>query len=647
MAQKSDEIKKLERRAKAMLLDKDIPPAKMDVVRSLLNNSDIASWERYSAIISLIQSCPDKAPPKQRSERVELKPHRQVRRTPPAGDVAEQRRIAAPEPGGVFVNAIYGKHKSLKLFRKRYLIHAPNRLGIGLRKRLIPSKRLLAVLSHVIAAQELILSRLSTLMQSMLEDPAVEEPIVFNYLRRFRDWMIATPLVQYSYDSIKWMDRGAFEDELKDFVVPFFSFLKLPAETREMIILQLENRLRMTDDLRKEEAGTNEPEATRRVKEKRNLEREKQVYEYMMLLRSFLPGAVRSDSALSQQLRQKYGLQSYPQLLLVLVEALVFRREIDYRDLDAYYDIRPPVVSAVEWDYSLDAVKKAGKDPESRKRRHIESLRLRLAPYEELHALLNLKIDGRDLLLRAFEEQWRMVDRRQRDFENIHEEDFFSFLDGCVNYFNNCFVPVIDGSVIRFEDRTRNSLEGAVFAPGVFAAELSGLSQVLGEMHFFKTNNPTLALGREEVRRIFQGKMPSMQHVERFVSAIGRLFFEMGGRMQAVYDMHQRWAATGAAADMDALRSPLEREILAAGDDAVAPLPFHDCRISGFESARALSKTLVGRYLVADSPGCVIEHIAAFSYQLAYECLNENIQAELSRRKELVAEIRDLAGKGS
>ncbi len=179
--------------------------------------------------------------------------------TPPAGqadaaggDVAEQRRIAAPEPGGVFVNAIYGKHKSLKLFRKRYLIHAPNRLGIGLRKRLIPSKRLLAVLGHVIAAQELILSRLSTLMQSMLEDPAVEEPIVFNYLRRFRDWMIATPLVQYSYDSIKWMDRGAFEDELKDFVVPFFSFLKLPAETREMIILQLENRLRMTDDLRKE-----------------------------------------------------------------------------------------------------------------------------------------------------------------------------------------------------------------------------------------------------------------------------------------------------------------------------------------------------------------------------------------------------------
>ncbi|HSV98022.1 MAG TPA: hypothetical protein VLM75_13965 [Spirochaetota bacterium] len=647
MAQKSDEIKKLERRAKAMLLDKDIPPAKMDIVRSLLNNTEIASWERYNTIISLIQTCPDKAPPKQRAERVELKPRRPLKRTQTVEDAAERRRVVALEPGGAFVNALFGKYKSLKLFRKRYLIHAPNKLGIGIRKRLIPSRRLLTVLGSVIAAQETILSRLPTLMQSMLDDPAVDEPIVFNYLRRFRDWMIATPLVQYSYDSIKWMDRGAFEDELKDFVVPFFSFLKLPAETREMIILQLENRLRMTDDLRKEETATNESDAARREKEKRNLEREKQIYEYMMLLRSFLPGAARSDSALSQQLRQRYGLQSYPQLLLALMEALVFRREIDYRDLDAYYGVRPPVVSAIEWDYSLDAVKKAGKDPESRKRRHIDSLRQRLVPYEVLYDLLNLKIDGRDLLLRAFEEQWRMVDRRQRDFENIHDEDFISFLDGCVNYFNNCFVPVIDGSVIRFEDRTRNSLEGAVFALGVFAAELSGLSQVLSEMHFFKTNNPTLVLGREEVRRIFQGKIPSMQHVERFVSAIGRLFFEMGVRMQAVYDMHRRWAAAGAAAEMDSLRSPLERETLAAGDDAVAPLPFHDCRISGFENARALSKTLSGRYLVADSPGGVIEHIAAFSYQLAYECQNENIRADLSRRKELMEEIRELAGKGS
>ncbi len=299
MPQKSDEMKKLERRAKAMLLGKDIPPAKMDLVRSLMKNSEIASWERYSAIISLIQSCPDKAPPKQRVERVEIRPRRPVKRTQASGEAPEQRRVVVLEPGGAFVNELYAKYKNRKLFRKRYLIHAPNKLGIGIRKRLIPAKRLLVVLGEVIAAQELILSRLSTFMQSMLDDPAVEEPIVFNYLRRFRDWMIATPLVQYSYDSIKWMDRGAFEDELKGFVVPFFSFLKLPAETRELIILQVENRLRTTDDLRKEEAGTNEPEAARRAKEKRNLEREKRVYEYMMLLRSFLPGGVRSDSALS------------------------------------------------------------------------------------------------------------------------------------------------------------------------------------------------------------------------------------------------------------------------------------------------------------------------------------------------------------
>jgi hypothetical protein len=647
MAQKSDEIKKLERRAKAMLLDKDIPPAKMDVVRSLLNNSEIAPWERYGAIISLIQTCPDKPRPKQRAERVEIKSSRAVRRSPSSEEAHEQRRAVVLEPGSIFVNLLYAKYRNLRLFKKRYLIHAPNRLGIGIRKRLIPSKRMLSVIGAVIAAQEAILARLSALMQSMLEDPSLEEPIVFNYLRRFRDWMIATPLVQYSYDSIKWMDRGAFEDELKDFVVPFFSFLKLPAETRELIILQVENRLRAADDLRKEEIVSSDSGTARNAKEKRNLEKEKQVYEYMMLVRSFMPGSVRADSALSQTLRQKYGVQSYPHLLLSLMEALVFRREIEYRDLDAYYDIRPPVVSALEWDYSLEAVRKAGKDQESRKRRRIESLKKALEPYEEIHALLNLKIDGRNLLLRAFEEQWRMVDRRQRDFENIHEEDFFTFLDGCVNYFNNCFTPLLDGSTVRFEDKNRTMIEGAVFAQGVFASELSGLSQVLGEMHSFKTGNPTLALGREEVRRIFQGRMPSMQHVERFVSSTGRLFFEIGGRMQAVYDMHRRWLDAGASASPDALRTPLERETLAAGEDALAPLPFHDCRIGGFESAQPLSKTLAGRYLVSESPGGVIEHIAAFSYQLAYECLNENLQAELARRKELLAEIRELSGKVS
>ena len=150
MPQKSDDIKKLERRAKAMLLDKDIPPAKMDVVRSLLNNSEIAPWERYGAIISLIQTCPDKPRPKQRAERVEIKSSRAVRRSPSSEEAHEQRRAVVLEPGSIFVNLLYAKYRNLRLFKKRYLIHAPNRLGIGIRKRLIPSKRMLSVIGAVV-----------------------------------------------------------------------------------------------------------------------------------------------------------------------------------------------------------------------------------------------------------------------------------------------------------------------------------------------------------------------------------------------------------------------------------------------------------------------------------------------------------------
>ena len=55
-----DDPKRVERRARAMLISKDIPTQKMDVVRSLMNNDSLETFEKYSAIIDLVQSCPEK-----------------------------------------------------------------------------------------------------------------------------------------------------------------------------------------------------------------------------------------------------------------------------------------------------------------------------------------------------------------------------------------------------------------------------------------------------------------------------------------------------------------------------------------------------------------------------------------------------------
>ena len=48
------DAKTIERRAKSMLLNKDIPKDKMDIIRTIMNNDNIPKDERYSSIIGLI-----------------------------------------------------------------------------------------------------------------------------------------------------------------------------------------------------------------------------------------------------------------------------------------------------------------------------------------------------------------------------------------------------------------------------------------------------------------------------------------------------------------------------------------------------------------------------------------------------------------
>jgi len=53
-----NDLKALKRKAKALLLSKDIPAGKMDIVRALLTNDRVLEEEKYRAIIDLISlSC--------------------------------------------------------------------------------------------------------------------------------------------------------------------------------------------------------------------------------------------------------------------------------------------------------------------------------------------------------------------------------------------------------------------------------------------------------------------------------------------------------------------------------------------------------------------------------------------------------------
>ena len=92
MAQDNEE-KKIERRARSLLVNKEIPPAKMELVRALMNNADLQTGERYRAIIELLQGCPDR----QVKETLDAPVKRQaaVRRKKSEAPSEERERLAA------------------------------------------------------------------------------------------------------------------------------------------------------------------------------------------------------------------------------------------------------------------------------------------------------------------------------------------------------------------------------------------------------------------------------------------------------------------------------------------------------------------------------------------------------------------------
>lgn len=648
---RDSELKKLERRAKSMLLDKDIPPSKRDIVRTIMNNETLHPEERYSAIIELIKTCPDKVSAVQKRRKI-APPVRLS--TPPLPEIPVQKRETAaarefaPEERSIYVDSIRRKYAGLKLFKKRYLIHANNRLGLAIKKRLIPTRRLIKVFGDIAEFQGTLLARLGEIEFLILRDEAIEDPVDFNFLRRFRKWMAIMPFAGYKTDVVKWMDKKSFESEMREYVVFFFSFQKMEVAARERAITLAESRLRSTEGLQKEEIFQKDSDSVKSAKEKKNLGIEKEVHDYIMLLRSFLPVSLSDDSIVSTHLRLKYGIASFPEFLIMIMETLVFCREIGVRDLEGFYGIAEPSFSATDWDFSVPELKKYGKDPESKKRKRMETLKEALAPYERIARLIELKWEGRAILGRAFEEQWRIGDRRQKDFENVYEEDFLGFLDNCLHYFDTCFAPLLDGSLVYFSENDRRQIDGRIFLETFFMVEMKTLDGILEEMYLFKSKNPSLPVGRDEAKRIRKGKIRSMAALERLLTMTGDLFYDIGNIINELIEGHRIWAA-GVRKDGDASppeRTPLEKGLSVHHEKVGRPIPWHDCRVAGFEKNFPLAKSLIGRDVlsISDDTG-LLSIICAFCYQIAYVCLSDGIARDLEERKRIMRELREITGK--
>ncbi|HQO02656.1 MAG TPA: hypothetical protein PLI62_10325 [Spirochaetota bacterium] len=647
MAQENEE-KKIERKAKAMLLSKDIPPSKMEIVRSLMQNNSLLPEEKYRAIIELIQSCRDKPRSTPRSSNIELRtPQKKPRTPPPASPAVPQEPVFEPSTSGVYIDDINRKYKKLKFFKKRYLIHSDNRFGFGLQKRLIPTKRFMKCMQEIIKFQESLLSKYPDILVDILRDENIIDAANFNYLVAMKNVLSGVPLSKYTMDIIKWMDRKDFDVAFRDFVQHFFSFYLLDAETKEQIILLVEQKLRNHGDFKKDIINEKDSPASKNEKEKRNLSKEKEIFNYTYIMRSFLSAGQESDNAVAKFLNANYGIGSFPRFLIILLEALVFHRELSLKDVTSYYHISPPSVSNERWNYSPDMLKKYGKDEDSRRRRKIQLLKDSLQPYEDLYTFMKYELKGRNILEKNFEDHWRLIDKKRQDPAEIYQDDFFTFIDGCVNYFAHCYMHILDGSLITFLDKNREPVEAHIFTAQYFEKEKDALEDILSEIYHFRSNNPNMVISLQEAQKVLKGLIKSMSHIEGFFKRIGSLFYQFAERMSNVYDLHRKWVLSGSPLQNNTtIRVPLNGTNHDSGDESEgSPIPFSDCSIKEFQHTSPLLKTLAGMPVVTpDLNEGLIIHIIAFCYQLSFECQDESLIHDLQERKNILTQIKELVG---
>lgn len=647
MASKKEESKRLERRARSLLMTKKISPSQMELVRSLMANKGVDADDRNRTIIGLLQASPDKITetseaaskvPESLKKAMRKKKDKERKATVPPGD-------HSPTETSFYIDKLLRKYKSTKLFKVRHLVKRKNRFNIGLRKRLIPTKRFMQVLADIYSMQDEILNRLSVITMDILNDDDIDNPVCFNYLRLIRAWLTMRPLENASYSNVKWMERAGFEREFKEYLYNTFSIQRVSNERKDEIIKLVESKLMLMPDLKKDDIFEADATDVKRNKEKRNAELDKQTMAYLMLLRAFLFSEDDDTSVISARLRQNYGIGGYAQFLMMIIEVLIYQRPIKLEDFIYKFEVRTADVSPDEWNYSEEYLKKIGKDKSTRRQKRQVGIKDSLAFYDGIYALLRLHDGDTEVVPKCVGIQWRQIDKNKNNPDTIFTDDFPVFLDGMVRFFSNTFIPFINGSSIIFKANDGKEFSSALFEKEFFADELKSFKQILEDLHKFRSENPMLIVSRNEVVKIMRGQIISMNHVEKVVRSVGDFFYNVARRLFPYYDMHRRWLAAGSPDfPMNTVRRPLAYTLPSIESRVVAqPFPFYDCIITGFDKPGVFTKVLEDKKLIGGIPGeGIVGYALAYCYQSAGICLNAELANDMSHREQLVKRLKDI-----
>ncbi|MCL1911030.1 MAG: hypothetical protein FWG13_02355, partial [Leptospirales bacterium] len=630
----TEDIKSLERMVSHLMASKEIPPSTMGIVRPLISNIGVSPEERYRTIIRMLENLPEK------NDGTEKK-QKEQKEQPKKPDNKDEPVDHFHTETSLYIDSLYRAFRRFKFFKIRYLARRNNHFNIGFKKRLIPSKKLLKALEDIYAMQDEILARLPAISKNILDDGEIDDPTCFNYLRIIRNWLTGRPLVSLDYSVIKWMERNNFERELKDYLYNAFAIRSLGSDKKDRILKQVKDKLSLMKDLSRAEVISEESDAAKKDKERANYGIDKKIYYYMTLLRSFLYDD-SGHNPISEMLLEKYGVSGgYNELIMMIIQALIYQRRAKAEDFVYKFEVKAPEVSSINWNYSDEYLKKIGKDSSSRRQKVVERLKERLVVYDIINDMLETKDGDKDLVEKGVGLQWKIIDKNKAAPAEVFNNDFPVFLDSGVIFFNNLFAPILAGEQLVLNDREKKEIVSSIFAKDIFSDEIRYIGNILNDFNSFRNDNPMLVLSREEVVRILQGKIVSMDHVESIMRNTGNLFYKIAQKLFPYYYRHRQWITSeNPKTKLSIIRTPI-----AADGEPQDPIPFYDCVIKGFGKPAPLAAGLEGKKIIGTAFGeGVIDFILAYSYQVANLCLNAELVRNMEERDGIIFELEKSAG---
>ncbi|HOP28769.1 MAG TPA: hypothetical protein PKZ64_04305 [Spirochaetota bacterium] len=646
--------KRLERQARSLMTLKEISQQERDRLNAIMRDKNISPEEKYTSMIRLLRKLPDREildlddtaanvsinPDvyKEKNRIAKLKTQGE-KKSDSYADIPDTRRpfVNGPTETSLYIDDIYIKYRRFRLYKKRRLVERNNWFGFGFNKRLIPAKKFMEIFSLIRSYQETLLARLPSLLDAILKSEDIDSPVEYNYLKMLRRWVSITPFASVQPHRIKWMEQWGFERELRGFTMNHYSFLKIELKQREELLAFTENLLREQPDLLKEEISEDDDKGTVARKENSNYRKEKEIYDYMGAMRSFVTIPGENDSLLAAELRKRYDIYSLTEFINMSLEALVFQRPFAITEIRDYYDIRPAAVSSEIWDCSPEKLKSSGKDPESKRKKRIEKLTRDLQWFDTVSRLVNIDENGQNLITKSVEEQWKLADRVNRDAADSLKKNFIIYLEGAVHYFRDLLLQVLDGSPLLLE-KNGVQREAAIFNQDYFREEIRELESLLDTFFTFRNHNPTLKISDDEVKKIMLKKISSMDHVETLIYKGGSVFYAFGKKLHEVYHRHI-FTEDGTAVAAKPLSLP------EAGEPDKGGIPFADFILRGVAVNTPLIRRIAGQRILSESKrGGIYIFILAFCYQVSNLCVYPMIQNDITKRDLLKREITELKG---